>query len=252
MRIKPGGNASTTAPLHYDDHREHLSILRGAVFDAVNPARLLQDSLQVQDGALQVGPRQIPLASEGKLLLIAFGKAAPGMAWAASEMLSGRLNSGIVAVPHDQRGLAPSSFDVYESGHPHPDQGSLRAGEAVAALLETTTRKDLVLCLISGGGSAMLALPRPGVSLEDLRRLNDMLLRSGAPIEAVNEVRRAVSRLKGGGLARLAAPARVVSLILSDVVGDRLSSIASGPTVLIPARPERAIAVLKQHDLWAI
>jgi glycerate 2-kinase len=141
-------------------------------------------------------------------------------------------------------------LQIFQTGHPLPDGGSLKAGRAAADILARTTANDLVLVLISGGGSAMLELPHPGVTLEDLRSVNTLLLHSGAPITSVNTVRRTLSQIKAGGLARMAAPAKVISLIISDVIGDRLSSIASGPTVLRAPKPEEARAVLQQYQIW--
>jgi hydroxypyruvate reductase len=117
-------------------------------------------------------------------------------------------------------------------------------------LLAELEPKDLVLVLISGGGSALLEIPKPGINLQHLRQVNQSLLRCGAPIEETNVVRKAMSLSKAGGLARLADPARVVALILSDVIGDRLEAIASGPTVLERVDPMEAIQILKTYDLW--
>jgi hydroxypyruvate reductase len=172
------------------------------------------------------------------------------MCRATAEILSDRLVTGVAAVPHHFDGDLPPVIQVHRSGHPLPDEGSLAAGHAVAKVLSSTAREDLVVALISGGGSAMLELPVNGVSLSDLRTLNSLLLLSGASIQAINTARRALSQIKSGGLARLAAPARVVALILSDVVGDQLSAIASGPTVLRQASTVEARTVLETLDIW--
>jgi glycerate 2-kinase len=138
----------------------------------------------------------------------------------------------------------------YPAGHPLPDAGSLAAGRAAAALLETAGAQDLVLVLISGGGSAMMELPLPGIRLADLSRLNQLLINSGAPIAHVNLVRSCLSLIKGGGLARLAFPARTVGFILSDVIEGGLSAVASGPTVLTTPDPALARQILEDHGLW--
>jgi len=134
--------------------------------------------------------------------------------------------------------------------HPIPGPGSLRAGQAAAELLAAVRETDLAVVLVSGGGSALMELPLPGIGLQDLRSLNRQLLASGADIAEINRVRRALSQIKAGGLARLARPARVVALILSDVVGDRLSLVASGPTVLVGRDPAGARQVLERRGLW--
>jgi hydroxypyruvate reductase len=141
-------------------------------------------------------------------------------------------------------------MEFIPAGHPQPDKGSLACGRAIEAMLADSSPHDVVLTLVSGGGSAMLEIPVQGVSLVDLQDTNRVLIRSGAPIHEVNTVRSALSRVKSGGLARLAAPARCVSLVLSDVVGDRMASIASGPTVLRAVSPRQAVSILKRYDLW--
>jgi hydroxypyruvate reductase len=193
--------------------------------------------------------------------VVAAGKASPGMAAAAVGALKGRVAHGVVAVPRapgalEKRATArvqQSGLVVVPAGHPLPDSGSLRAGRAAADLAHRLNHHDLVLALISGGGSAMLELPVSGVALGDLRRLNHLLLRSGLPIESVNLVRRTLSLIKAGGLARLFAPARVVGLILSDVAGGRLEAVASGPTILRrrPANRRQARATLQRAGLWS-
>ena len=138
---------------------------------------------------------------------------------------------------------------VLVGGHPLPDDGSLRAGRALLDLAESAGPDDLVLVLISGGGSALAEVPLPGVSLDDLQVVNLALLRSGAPITEVNTVRRHLSALKGGGLGAAAAPARLASLIVSDVVGSPLEAIAGGPTVPDPTSAEEAIRVLADRGI---
>jgi hydroxypyruvate reductase len=165
------------------------------------------------------------------------------------EILQDQIVAGVIAAQYPIDGLSPS-VQFFNAGHPLPDAGSIAAGHATARLLESTTSDDLLLALVSGGGSAMLELPLPGIELEDLRSLNSLLIKSGLPIHKINTIRRALSRIKNGGLARLAAPARVLSLILSDVVGNRLSAIASGPTVLKPASRAEARQILQENGLW--
>jgi hydroxypyruvate reductase len=207
-----------------------------------------------------VGTREIQIQPTTHIFLVAVGKASPAMSFAAVEVLGNRIGMGVVTVPHSQKVVLPSNISAINAGHPLPDDGSLTAGLAVHAMLEKTKRDDVVLVLISGGGSAMFEHPVSGVNLEDLREINNLLLHSGAPIELVNTVRRALSQIKAGGLARMAAPARVVSLIMSDVVGDRLSAIASGPTVLwrrsskqlkdAMNRPLSPPDILKFYQIW--
>lgn len=174
------------------------------------------------------------------------------MARAAMDVVGRRVEDGVVVCPH---GSAPALTSLglrwIEAGHPLPDDGSLVAGEQVEALLEKTHAGDVVLALVSGGGSSLVESLPPGVTLRDIRRLTGLLQRVGAPVTDLNRVRAALSPLKGGGLASMARPARVLSLILSDVPGDAPEVIASGPTVL-PRPPRReALEVLDRYGVAA-
>jgi glycerate-2-kinase len=143
----------------------------------------------------------------------------------------------------------PSSIELVPASHPLPDEGSLRAGRAAIDLLRGRTASDLVLVLVSGGGSALLEAPREGISLGRLREITQVLQRAGAEITELNTLRRALSRLKGGGLARLARPARIATLLISDVAGDPIEAIASGPTAPSPVPFRGALAVLRRYAL---
>ena len=235
----------------FAQHRAHFQHIHQAALQAVDPSVAVAQALRLRHASLHVGEHTLPVAHTSRIFLIALGKAAPRMAQAASERLGARLTLGLAAVPHGTRIPPPRRVTFLPAGHPLPDRGSLAAGAAVGRLLAQTRQDDIVLVLVSGGGSAMLDLPRAGVRLADLRWLNAALLSCGAPIEQINLVRIAVSSLKGGGLTRLAAPARVIALVLSDVVGDRLSVIASGPTVLRRPNLVAARQILRRHGLWA-
>src|SRR6185369_1821113 len=137
------------------------------------------------------------------------------------------------------------------AGHPLPDARGVEAAHAVEAMVRGLTVEDVLVVLLSGGASALLPAPVPGVSLEDKAAVTALLMRAGAGITELNTVRKHLSRLKGGGLARAAAPARVVTLVLSDVVGDDLSTIASGPTVPDPTSYEEALATLESRGVTA-
>jgi hydroxypyruvate reductase len=147
---------------------------------------------------------------------------------------------------------APTRFiTIREAGHPVPDAAGVQATREIVELVEWADERDLVVCVISGGGSALLTLPAEGISLEDMRHTTDALLRSGATINEINIVRKRLDAVKGGGLARMAAPARVITLILSDVVGNPLDAIASGPTVPDTSTWADAAEVLDRYALWA-
>lgn len=175
------------------------------------------------------------------------------MARGALERLGGRVEAGLVVHPRTLLPGAgwPASFQLLPASHPLPDEGSLAAGEEALARAGGLSEGDVLLVLLSGGGSALLEAPLPPLSLEDLRAATLALQRAGADIEELNTVRRALSRVKGGGLLRAAGRAGVATLALSDVVGDRPEAIASGPTVPSPTGPAEALLVLERRGVAA-
>jgi glycerate 2-kinase len=221
-----------------------------AVLSAIDPSKLLHERLTIEQGSILAGSHRLPIYDDGRLYLVAIGKAAPGLTQAAVEILDDRLHAGVCTVPPTTTFRLPQSVEVVEAGHPLPDEGSLLAGDKVAEMLSDCRPEDRLLALISGGGSAMFERPVNAVSLEDLRDLNASLLRAGANVRQINQVRKALSTVKGGGLARLASPASTLALILSDVVGDPVEDVASGPTVLQSVDLSAARAVLERYALW--
>ena len=193
----------------------------------------------------------LPEPPRGRLVVVAAGKAAAAMARAVEAHYRARHPAtrleGLVVTRYGHA-LPTRKLAVLEAGHPLPDAAGVRAAERILALAQGLGADDLLLCLVSGGGSALLAAPE-GVSLAEMLELTRALLASGAEITEMNAVRKHLSRVQGGRLAAAAAPARVVSLILSDVVGDDLSSVASGPTAPDPSTYEEALAVLVRYGL---
>ena len=196
--------------------------------------------------ALEAAP-----VSGKRVWIVAVGKAARAMAASARERLNSYVpESGTIVVTNAENAAPLEGAEVHVAGHPVPDEGGLRAAEAVEAMLSRTEPGDVVLALISGGGSALLPAPVQGVSLEDKAAASRLMLGAGLDITEMNSVRQHLSRLKGGGLARAAAPARVVALILSDVIGDGLRVVASGPTVAPICTRAEARALLVARGLW--
>ena len=184
------------------------------------------------------------------LLIVGFGKAAPAMASALVESLGDLVDTGLIVTKYDHVSTPlPEKIRVYEAGHPVPDANGLRASEEIFNLVQKADARTLIITLISGGGSALLVAPQEGISLADKQQTTTLLLKAGADIFELNTVRKHLSRIKGGRLAEAAYPAKVVSLILSDVIGDRLDVIASGPTAPDPTTYGEALAVLDRYHL---
>jgi len=190
--------------------------------------------------------RDRPLPGDGPVHVAGIGKAAAAMARGARAVLGDRIAGGVLVVPEpaDAAGLA-----VHVGGHPLPDDAGVRGARAIRDLARGLRAEDRLLLLVSGGGSALATLPPEGVALEDVRATTDLLLRAGADIGSLNSVRKHVDLLKGGRLARLAAPAQVTALVLSDVVGDPLDVIASGPVSPDPTTFADALATLARFDV---
>lgn len=235
---------------------ESVARVLAAALRAVEPGAAVRRHLKVENGGssgpiLHAGGRAFPLRDFRRVLLIGAGKAGLPMAGAVVEMLGERLSAGLVIVKEGHGGELPAGapVEILEAGHPLPDERGVAAAQRLLDLLSETTPEDLVLCLISGGGSALLVSPAGRLTLADLQRLTSELLACGASIDEINALRKHLERLKGGNLARLAAPARLVTLILSDVVGDPLEVIASGPTVPDPSTYLQAWRILERYEL---
>lgn len=218
-----------------------------AALPAVDPYRAVRAAL-VRSGnhlRLRQGGQvilEVDLGTVDRVFLVGAGKATAPMAGAVEDILGPKLITGVISVKSGH-GLPLKRIEVVEAGHPLPDLKGLEAARAVVRLLKEADEKTLVISLLSGGGSALLPLPGEGITLEEKQEVTRHLLACGASIHEINWVRKHLSQVKGGQLARLAAPARVINLIVSDVVGDDLDTIASGPFV-----PDRST----YRDAWAV
>lgn len=231
--------------------KNDLLHIQEAALHAVDPYPAVQRFLSCDHDNVRIDRHVWSLDSVAHVVLVAVGKAAIPMAQAAADSLGAALTGGIVVTKHGhaERHTLPATLRIVEAGHPVPDRAGLEGASAIVALLATTTERDRVLLLLSGGASALLPLPVDTISLTDLQATTDLLLRAGATIGEINTIRKHLSRLKGGQLARLAAPAPVAALILSDVVGDPLDVIASGPTAPDSSTYADALAVLRRYNL---
>ena len=216
----------------------------------MTPAELLKSMFQAAVEAALPSicvPAHLPPRPKGRTVIIGAGKASGAMAKALEDAWDGPLE-GLVVTRYGYR-VPTERLEVVEAAHPVPDAAGLAAARRILELVQGLTADDIVLCLISGGGSSLLALPAEGLTLEDKQTVNKALLKSGATISEMNTVRKHLSAIKGGRLAAAAAPARMVALMISDVPGDDPSIIASGPTVPDPSTNQDALGIIAKYGI---
>ncbi|KAH0949910.1 hypothetical protein HN011_004945 [Eciton burchellii] len=252
---------SANAKFLSDSKSDLEDIFRCAV-KAVSPYEIIRNKVKFRDNVLHVNEKSFPLP--GNVYLVGFGKAVMGMAIELEKILGSVLKKGIVSVPSISKDAIWTSEDKldfpklynsvieYREGsiNNQPDSRSLDTTHDIIDLVENLTEEDTLIVLVSGGGSALLYMPRPLLDQDDKLQLCKELQNAGANIIELNTVRRKLSLVKGGGLARMAYPASVIALILSDIVGDPVDLIASGPTAYNPKAPEHVIAILKKYKLY--
>lgn len=239
--------------LQPDPERRALILpVLAAALDAVDPAAAVHRAVRRRHNHFFVGEALYDLDAYQDVYVVGFGKAATPMVEAIVQILGDRVRGGVAVTKYGhgpEDGVTTGPVAVLEAGHPVPDEAGRAAAQQVGDILQRAGENDLVLCLISGGGSALLTLPAKGVTLADLQETTNALLRSGATIHEINTIRKHLSQVKGGQLARLVAPATVVSLVVSDVVGSALDVIASGPTVADNSTWADAWAVVERYAL---
>lgn len=226
--------------------------IMAAAIQAVDPYRCVNEQLSIEAGVMSVGGDEIRLDDFQRIFLIGFGKASVPMAKALIDALGSWLSSANV-ITKDDSFLAEDGYKgllkIYIGEHPVPDDRSIESTRAVLESLPELTPNDLVLVVISGGGSALFTNPMPGITLDDIRSLTDSLLKCGADIYEINTLRKHLDRVKGGGLVSYLQPAMVQTFILSDVIGDSLEVIASGPTVPDSTSYSDALEIIDRYNL---
>lgn len=240
-----------------------LNIAKTAIA-SVQPRSLFNNLVKAVPGGICIEKEFVKLPSSGRrspvggrIIVAGAGKASGSMAFAIEKCIGKVISDGIVLVKSSSN-INLKKIKLLEAGHPVPDARTIEGTKAVKELLHGLTPEDVVIALISGGGSSLLELPKEGISLKALKHLTNLLLRSGASITVLNKVRRFLSQVKGGALAKWAAPARVYSFILSDVIGNKLETIASGPTVLPEQRSvgsggkegAEVKCLLERYNVW--
>jgi hydroxypyruvate reductase len=229
--------------------RHHAGAIFSAGVAAVDPQAAVQRTLRRDGAKIFFANHAVAINDFRRFYVIGAGKAAASMALGVQESLGDLITGGLV-VTKDGHGLPMRKIQALEAGHPLPDARGEKAAEKILQLAQNATADDLLVCLISGGGSALLPLPASGLSLDDERRVTDLLLASGATIEEMNVVRKHLSAIKGGQLARAAFPAKLFTLVLSDVIGDPLDIIASGPTVPDSSSFAEARKIMMTTGVW--
>ena len=219
-----------------------------ATIQAVEPGQVLKAALRREGSLLTIQGRTYDLSAFQSVQFLGLGKASVAMAEALVDLIGDQIDGGLVITKHLPAHSA-FPFPIIAGGHPVPDQNSLTAGKKVLELVSDLCSQDLLICLISGGGSALVTAPVEGVNWTEIAELTQVLLACGASIDEINLLRRRLDQVKGGGLTRLTNGATILSLILSDVVGNPFEAIASGPTAPDPLNRADALGVLEKYRL---
>jgi glycerate-2-kinase len=230
------------------DSRQTATEIFLAGLEGVKPDNLIKRFISIEQYNLQIENFQFDLSTIANIYIVGVGKASAAMAKSIESIFGRRITEGHIITKYEHS--VPLHFiGITEAGHPVPDENGIKGTELIMSIAKKAEKNDLMICLISGGGSALLTDVPEGCSLDDLKDLNNILLKSGATIFEMNCIRKHLSKVKGGLLAKTAYPSRVVSLILSDVIGDPLDVIASGPTAHDPTTYADAISIINKYNI---
>lgn len=218
--------------------------------EAADPRGIIKSKVRLKGDVLTINKHPFDLGKFNNIFVVGGGKASGSMAEALETILKDHITDGILNVPYSGGHYKVQRIKLQEASHPVPDEAGVKGTRRMLDLVSQADENDLIICLISGGGSSLMPSPRDEISLQDKKMVTEALLKSGAPINEINAVRKHISSFKGGWLAKKAYPATVINLLLSDVVGDPLDAIASGPTVPDSTKFQDAIKVLKKYTLW--
>ncbi len=222
-----------------------------AAISGANPEMLMKQKLRLNGSILRAGGKSFDLSSYRRVIVIGGGKASVGMVSGLARVMRKWITSGVVNAPRYERSRSPAAgIEFCPSTHPLPSQAGVDGVKRMLSLVGTTTKKDLIVCLISGGASSMMPLPVQGITLSDKSTITKLMLAGGACINEVNTVRRHLSSIKGGRLAETLSPATILTLILSDVIGNKLEDIGSGPTAPDPSTYADARRVVEKYRVW--
>ena len=236
-----------------DELRSMAKAIFSKAVSAVDPVRLLKERIRIEKNRLLIGTEgnsdlSFDLNTFNRIFVVGTGKASNSMAQAIEEIFGDHITKGVVTTKYGHL-LPLKKTEIIEAGHPIPDQKGYEGAKRIRNLLKESESNDLVIFLLSGGGSALLPFPSDGIGLKEKQEVTQLLLDCGADIQEINTIRKHISMMKGGWLAKWAYPSTVLAFILSDVVGDQLDVIGSGPTVPDPSAFEGAWEILKKYDL---
>ncbi len=233
------------------DRKARELVLKSLInaLNAVDPREIMRTRVLLDGNILKVDPYVFDLKKFKHIYVIGGGKASGSMAEALEQVLDGHITNGLVNVLHGTNNKT-KIVRLQGASHPVPDEAGVEGTRKMLKIVEKAEKDDLIICLLSGGGSSLMPLPRGNIRLSDKKKITDALLKSGATINEINTVRKHISDFKGGWLAKKAYPATILNLILSDVMGDPLDFIASGPTVPDSTTFREAVEVLKKYGLW--
>ena len=250
IRIKNREKLITNGETELNQKARKLSLdsLESAL-NAVDPKRIIKSRISLQNSVLKVNGYSFDLKRFKHVYVVGGGKASGSMAEALEQILSEHITDGFINIPRGTKHKT-KVIKLHEASHPIPDETGVKGTRRILEIAEKAGENDLVICLISGGGSSLMPLPRGDISIVDKKKITEALLKCGATINEINTVRKHISDFKGGWLAKKAYPATVLNLILSDVIGDPLDFIASGPTVPDSTTFHEAVKILKKYELW--
>jgi len=246
LQLLTGNPAGRVSPATM--RQKDLTKIFNAALAAVDPCAAVLNAVHLEQNALHAAGASYPLDAYQRILVIGAGKSAAHMALAMEQLLDDKISSGLIVTKYEHA-LQPGIVQQLEAAHPVPDAAGLAATQQLLQLVQDADAQTLVVCLLSGGASALLVAPAAGLTLQDKQQATSLLLKAGASINELNAVRKHLSAIKGGQLARAIHPAQLLTLILSDVIGDRLDVIASGPTTADDSSFADALAVITKYGL---
>ncbi|MGD8833911.1 MAG: glycerate kinase [Desulfobacteraceae bacterium] len=245
---KPPADTPYQSGPHLSQLRQDAETIFHAALKAVSPSNAMRRYCSRRNDRLLIGDRSFEIGAYRNIWIVGAGKATAAMAQVMEDLLGENIDGGLISVKYDH--TAPlQAIDTIEAGHPIPDAPGQSAASKILALAQKAGKNDLVIVLLSGGGSSLLPLPIQGITLEEKQETSNILIGCGATIHEINAIRKHISAIKGGRLAQAAYPATVATLILSDVVGDDLDVIASGPTVPDSSTFRQCEEIIQRYDL---